>query len=108
MIWQNSIPTVQPSSVQKNEKKENQYQMQRGPLNSATHTKTKQHQRRAKKHTGRTTKLNKTKNMKRQVEVKQERIKTKTQKTNNNKSKQTQKQNQTKKNKQTNKQTKLG
>ena len=47
--------------------------------------------------------------MKRQVEVKQERIKTKTQKTNNNKSKQTQKQkqNKTKPNqkKQTNKQT---
>ena len=48
--------------------------------------------------------------MKRQVEVKQERIKTKTQKTNNNKSKQTQKQkqnktkpNQKKTNKQTNK-----
>ena len=47
--------------------------------------------------------------MKRQVEVKQERIKTKTQKTNNNKSKQTQKQkqNKTKPNqkKKTNKQT---
>ena len=44
--------------------------------------------------------------MKRQVEVKQERIKTKTQKTNNNKSKQTQKQKQNKtKPKKTNKQT---
>ena len=45
--------------------------------------------------------------MKRQVEVKQERIKTKTQETNNNKSEQTQKQkqNKTKPKKQTNKQT---
>ena len=39
MIRQNYLPTLQPSSVQKNENKENQYQMQRGPLNSATHTK---------------------------------------------------------------------
>ena len=39
MIWQNYLPTLQPSSVQKNENKENQYQMQRGPLNPATHTK---------------------------------------------------------------------
>lgn len=40
MIRQNYLPTVQPSSVQKKENKENQYQMQRGPLSSATHTKT--------------------------------------------------------------------
>ena len=38
MIRQNYLPTVQPSSVQKNENKEDQYQMERGPLNSATHT----------------------------------------------------------------------
>lgn len=30
------VPTVQPSSVQKNENKEDQYQMERGPLNSDT------------------------------------------------------------------------
>ena len=61
MIRQKFLPTVQPSSVQKNENKENQYQMQRDPLNSATHTKTKQHQQWAKKHTSRTTKWNKNK-----------------------------------------------
>ena len=38
MIRQKFLPTVQPSSVQKNENKENQYQMQRDPLNSAPHT----------------------------------------------------------------------
>ena len=69
MIRQNSLSTVQPSSEQKNENKENQYQMQRGPLCSATHTKTKQKQQ-AKKHTNRTIKRNK--NMKREVEAKQE------------------------------------
>lgn len=68
MIRQNYLPTVQPSSVQKKENKENQYQMHRGPLSSATHTKTKQQQQQAK-HANRTIKRNK--NMKRQVEVKQ-------------------------------------
>lgn len=68
MIRQNYLPTVQPSSVQKKENKENQYQMHRGPLSSATHTKTKQQQQQAK-HKNITIKRNK--NMKRQVEVKQ-------------------------------------
>ena len=68
MIRQNYLPTVQPSSVQKKENKENQYQMHRGPLSSATHIKTKQQQQ--AKHTNRTIKRNK--NMKSQVEVKQD------------------------------------
>ena len=68
MIRQNSLSTVQPSSEQKNENKENQYQMQRGPLSSATHTQNKTTT--TSKHTNRTIKRNK--NMKRQVEVKQE------------------------------------
>ena len=70
MIRQNYLPTVQLSSVQKKETKENQYQMHRGPLSSATHTKTKQQQQQQEKHTNRTIKRNK--NMKRQVEVKQD------------------------------------
>lgn len=70
MIRQNYLPTVQPSSVQKKENKENQYQMHRGPLSSATHTKTKQQQQQQAKHTNRTIKRNK--NMKSQVEVKQD------------------------------------
>lgn len=44
--------------------------MHRGPLSSATHTKTKQQQQQQAKHTNRTIKRNK--NMKRQVEVKQD------------------------------------
>ena len=70
MIRQNYLPTVQPSSVQKKENKENQYEMHRGPLSSATHTKTKQQQQQQAKHTNRTIKRNK--NMKRQVEVKRD------------------------------------
>ena len=102
MIRQKFLPTVQPSSVQKNENKENQYQMQRDPLNSATHTKQNNINNEQRSIQAEQPNETKTKKMKRRVRVKLERKeKTKNKKETNNKSKQNT-------NKHTNKQTKLG
>ena len=82
MIRQKFLPTVQPSSVQKNENKENQYQMQRDPLNSATHKNktTSTMSKEAYKHISRTTKWNKN-----QKDEKTSQSETKTQKKTKNK-----------------------
>lgn len=68
------LPTVQPSSVQKNEKKEDQYQMERGPLNSATHTQKEnninnEQNKKQKKQTNHKSKQNRNKHTNKQTKL---------------------------------------